>query len=87
MKKELCKLSRTSHKFRALPDHHSHQELNVARDNYAEAISKAKTQHWATYLEEATEEQLWTANKYLAEPVGDGGRTRIPTLKVTSEDG
>jgi ribonuclease HI len=87
MKKELCKLSHHSHKFRALPDHPSHQELKEARDKYAEEITKAKTQHWATYLEDATEEQLWTANKYLAEPVGDGGRTRIPTLKVASENG
>jgi hypothetical protein len=84
MKKHVGKLSDVSFKFRALPDHPSHQELKEARDKYAEEISKAKTQHWATYLEEATEEHLRTANKYLTEPVGDGGRTRIPTLKVNN---
>ena len=31
--------------------------------------------------------EIWTANKYLKEPVGDGGNPRIPTLKVKSAIG
>ena len=32
-------------------------------------------------------EELWTANKYIKEPTGDGGKTRIPTLKYKQADG
>jgi hypothetical protein len=87
MKKNVGKLSNISWKYRALPDHVSHDEYRAAKNKYAEEITSAKEQHWANYLEEATEAQLWTANKYLSEPTGDGGRARIPTLKVTHGDG
>jgi hypothetical protein len=38
-------------------------------------------------LEEADEEQLWIANRYISEPTGDGRCTWIPTLKVFLDDG
>lgn len=31
--------------------------------------------------------ELWTANKYLNEPVGDGGRARVPSLWAKDEHG
>ena len=31
--------------------------------------------------------EIWTANKYLKEPTGDGSLPRIPPLKTTNEDG
>jgi hypothetical protein len=31
--------------------------------------------------------EIWTANKYIKEPVGDGGNPRIPTLKVKNAAG
>src|SRR6202161_3976646 len=30
--------------------------------------------------------EIWTANKYLKEAVGDGGLPRIPPLKTTNEN-
>lgn len=30
---------------------------------------------------------IWTANKYLKSPVGDGGAPRIPKLKVKDDEG
>jgi len=79
------KLSRLAYKFRALPDHASHTELHKARNMYGEAIVKAKRGHWEEFLENAAEQDLWTANKYFKEPTGDGGKSRIPTLKVPRE--
>ena len=81
----LKKLSRLAYKFRALPDHASHTELRKARNEYGEAIVEAKRQHWEEFLENAAEQDLWTANQYFKEPTGDGGKSRIPTLKVTGE--
>jgi hypothetical protein len=57
----------------------------AARNKYGEAILDAKRQHWEEFLENAAEQDLWTANKYLREPMGDGGKSCIPTLKVVDE--
>jgi exonuclease III len=84
-KTDIKKLSRLAYKFRALPDHASHTELRKARNAYGEAIIEAKREHWEEFLENAAEQDLWTANQYFKEPTGDGGRSRIPTLKIPGE--
>jgi hypothetical protein len=73
MKKEVSKLSNESFQYCALENHKSHKEYRSKQNKYAEEITKAKEQHWITYLEEANEDHLWTANKYLSEPIGDSG--------------
>jgi len=87
MKKEGYRLSRTSYKFRALPKNRAHHEYKEHRRQFADAITIAKRQHWEDFLEEATEREMWIANKFIKEPVGDGGRPRIPTLKINTPDG
>lgn len=82
LRKQLNKLSAESYRFRAIEIHPSHRALRKIRNKYGNAIIEAKRQHWSDFLEEATADDIWTANKYLKEPVGDGGNPRIPTLKV-----
>lgn len=79
-KREKNKLSDLSYKLRALPDHPIHAEHATVRNKYGEAIHRAKLQHWTDWLLNATEREIWIANKYISSPAGDGGRTRIPTL-------
>ena len=69
------KLSCLAYKFRALPDHESHTELWKARNEYGEAIVKAKQGHWEEFLENTAEQDLWTANHYFKELMGDGGKS------------
>jgi hypothetical protein len=38
-------------------------------------------------LEEAMDRDLWTSNCYLRDPIGDGSKSRIPTLKVKDKNG
>src|SRR6266545_132851 len=40
-----------------------------------------------SYLEDMSASDIWTANKYLRDPVGDGGSPRIPTLQSKNEQG
>ena len=47
----------------------------------------AKEQHWKSFLEEITGTELWTAHRYMTSPIGDGGKARIPTLRVVEQDG
>ena len=82
MKKEINRLRAISFNYRALADHPSHEELRIKCNAYGESIVKAKRQHWTNYLEEMTATEIWTANKFIKEPAGDGGCPRIPTLKV-----
>ena len=79
------KLSRLAYRFRALPDHETHTELRKARNEYREAIVEAKCGHWEDFLENASEQDLWMANRYFREPTGDGGKSCILTLKVKDE--
>lgn len=86
-KYELNRLSGLSYRYRAVEGHSSHGELDKVRKRYASEIDKAKSEHWTEFLEEAMERELWIANKYVTNPTGDGGKTRIPTLKVVRPDG
>jgi len=87
LKKELNKLSRTCMRQRAVPDHPCHRECKTKANKYGEAILKEKCQHWMEFLEDVADNDLWTANSYIKELTGDGGKTHIPTLKVIMENG
>ena len=87
MKKEIDRLRALSYNFRAIANHHSHSKLRRLSNQYGEAIVQAKRQHWTTYLEEMNAADIWTANKFIREPAGDGGSPRIPTLKTKNEAG
>ena len=86
-RRELNRLRNTSYKNRAITDHPSHKELRLKSNRYGAQIIQAKRQHWTNYLEEMTAADIWTANKFIREPVGDGGSPRIPTLKVKGPNG
>jgi ribonuclease HI/endonuclease/exonuclease/phosphatase family metal-dependent hydrolase len=86
-RKELNRLRAASYRFRAIADHPSHEALRNGSSQYGEAIVQAKRQHWTNYLEEITAADIWTANKFIKEPVGDGGCPRIPTLKAKNDLG
>ena len=82
MKKELNKLRTEPFKLRTLTHHPIHDLHRQKSNQYGEEFLRAKRQHWTDYLEEISANKIWTANKYIKEPVGDGSSPRIPTLKV-----
>ncbi|KAF5335307.1 hypothetical protein D9611_011657 [Ephemerocybe angulata] len=86
-RKEKQKLSRAHARFRDLPDHPSHQEYRDKAVTYANISETTKKTHWTEWLEDATPKDMWTANGYVKQPPGDGGRPRIPALKVKGADG
>jgi ribonuclease HI/exonuclease III len=83
-RKGLNKLRTISYRNRTITDHPAHQELRTRSNKYGEDILQAKRQHWSDYLEDMDASGIWTANKYLREPAGDGGNPRIPTLRTTN---
>ena len=87
MRKELYKTRADSYRNRAIANDPSHSELKKKSNKYGEAIIKAKRSHWSSYLKDMTANEIWTANKYIREPVRDGGCPRIPMLKTKNAAG
>jgi ribonuclease HI len=87
MRRELNRIRLESYKFRTLTHHPSHRILRAKSKDFGEAIVRVKREHWENYLEEMTAEDIWMANRYLKEPIGDGGSPRIPTLRTKDEEG
>ena len=85
--KEKDKLSEQSYRMRGLPDHPIHAEHRRVRNKLKEEIRKAKQSHWMDYLEGLDKNSIYTANKYVTTPIGDGGRTSIPVLKYQNPQG
>src|SRR5260221_4521707 len=70
-----------------MPNHSIHRELKTQCNKYGENIIRTKKQHWADYLENMSGSDIWTANRYIKQPVGDGGSPRIPTLHTKDGEG
>ena len=80
-------LSSPSYRFRAIVEHPSHGAHKQIWSKYSEAIKQAKEQHWQAFLEGITGKELWTTHWYISSPTGNGGRARIPSLKVDNGNG
>ena len=87
LRKELKMLSKASHSFRAVQGHPSHRLRKEKAAAYDKTIRKTKKEHWVSWLEDASSNDLWIANRYITNPAGDGGRSHIPTLKTSDAEG
>jgi hypothetical protein len=87
IRKAKNKLSKVAYRWRGLPDHPAHQQHREVSKEYAKLIDSAKKEHWESWLLNASERDIWTANKYATDPPTDGGRTRMPTLIISNPDG
>ncbi|KIJ28469.1 hypothetical protein M422DRAFT_270244 [Sphaerobolus stellatus SS14] len=56
------------------------QEL---QHKYDKAMNKQKALHWKNWVEEITEQMVWTAHKYVTQPSASINTTRIPMLKTS----
>lgn len=87
LRKKKNRLANLSHRWRGLPDHPSHQDHQEATKIYAKSIETTKKDHWEEWLLNASEKDMWTANKYATDPPTDGGKSRIPSLNFTEPNG
>ena len=85
LRRQANRLGRQAHKLKSFPDNPIHEEHNAARRLYDKTLKDTKRQHWRDWLEKAEDPDIWTAHKYFSSPAGDGGKTRIPVLKYTSD--
>ena len=71
-----------SYKYRNHPAHPSHEEARRRRNDCSELIKKTKRDFWMEWLEGVNAKSVWDANRFISMPGSDGGRTKIPALKV-----
>ena len=86
LRQEANRKGRKASKYRNWPDHHTHEDKRIANKSFQKTLERTKRQHWRDWLEKAEDPDIWTAHKYASSPAGDGGKCRIPVLKVTKNN-
>ena len=87
LSEELKHLRKLAYKFRAIPTHECHKVLKEKEKHLDREIHTAKETHWREWLEGMADNDIWIASKYLTNPGGDGGKTRMPTLRSKDQQG
>ena len=80
------KLGRQSHQRGHEPEHDIHRQHDAAKKKYRKVLDHTKRHHWRDWLEKGEDPDLWTAHRYVSAPRGDGGKTRIPSLKFKVDE-
>lgn len=87
MRKKKTWLANVSFRWRGTPDHPSHLLHKESSKDYAKLIKTTKKEHWENWLLNASEKDIWTANKYATDTPTDGSKTRMPTLNFVDKEG
>jgi hypothetical protein len=85
LRRDANRKGRKASKLRNFPEHNIHKERKEANRLFKRTLERTKRQHWRDWLEKAEDPDIWTAHRYTAAPVGDGGKSRIPVLKITCD--
>src|SRR6202012_3866856 len=86
MRKAKNRLNALSYRLREDSGHPIHEEAKQCRKQYSDRILETKEEHWKQWLENATEHDIWIANRYISSSGGEGSRTRIPTMKAQEDE-
>jgi ribonuclease HI/exonuclease III len=78
-------LGNKSYTNRFSENHPSHETYRCARNDYAEHLQAAKTEHWAAWLSDISEAGVWDASRLVTGPASDGGKTRVPALQTKDQ--
>ena len=85
LKQEQQRLSKLSYRFRGIPNHPVHADYKNAANKLNNRIDETKREHWTDWLENASSQDIYTANKYVNSDPSDYSSARIPPLKTRNE--
>lgn len=80
-------LGKKAYQARLRPDDPIHEEFRKERNKYAEHIHSAKQEHWLSWIAQTDAENLFTLHRFISSSASEGGKARIPGLKVKDENG
>jgi len=81
------KLACRAYSRRGDPSDPVHAEYRTGRNAYGTMIDNAKKTRWENFLQSLDEKTVWSAHRYASGEPSDGGKTRVPTLKVREQSG
>lgn len=87
MRTEKERLGRRSFRHRADTAHSAHAEYRRYRNVYADNITAAKNDFWKAWIDSIDGKTIWDANRFLKRGPTDGGRARIPPIRVSEAGG
>ncbi|KAJ6447844.1 hypothetical protein C8R45DRAFT_763621, partial [Mycena sanguinolenta] len=64
-RKEKEKLAKLSYEHRAVADSPVHEQYRVARNTFSSRVRTARRRHWAEWLEQIDEAEVWTAGQLM----------------------
>ena len=83
LKKTQNRLSGKSFRFRHVRDHPVHVMYKAATNQFKSIMEETRSQDWTDWLESATQQDLYIANKYVTNEPSDYSSARVPTLKTS----
>ena len=84
LKKAQNRLSNKSHKFCHVWDHPAHAEYKAVANKFKDVMTETCNQDWIDWLEGASQQDLYLANKYISNEPSDYLNARIPALRIIS---
>ncbi|CAG7854336.1 SubName: Full=Uncharacterized protein {ECO:0000313/EMBL:CCA76494.1} [Serendipita indica DSM 11827] len=79
-----CTAYAESRRWRATPDHPSHQAYRVAQDKMKRTVRASKEEHWWNWIDNANDSDLWNINRFQKQSNSDGSREQVPPLKSSN---
>ena len=79
--------SRQAQCMKDYPNHPIHAQYTTTRNSYKDDIKKAKLACWEKWLDDADPSSIWNIGKYIRSGPSDGGKSRIPPISSTDQDG
>ena len=83
LKKTQNRLSNKSHKLRHVRNHPIHAEYKAASNKFKEVMTETRSQDWTDWLEGASQQDLYLANKYISSEPSDYSNAGIPALHIS----
>jgi ribonuclease HI/exonuclease III len=81
-RKRMKNLAKKSYQQRHNLIHPIHEEFRRARNDYSSHIQEVKASHWTSWINNIHEADMWNASRLVTGPSSDGGRARVPSLRV-----
>ena len=86
LKKQQNRISNKAFKLQHVIDHPIHKELKTATKKFKDIMQETRNQDWTDWLEAASQQDLYIANKYISNEPTDYSNTRIPSLRTVTNN-
>jgi ribonuclease HI/endonuclease/exonuclease/phosphatase family metal-dependent hydrolase len=84
-RKEVKRMAKKARRVDGIDGHPDIDKYRTARNEFADALRKAKNAHWVTWMNELDGHTIWDAHRLVKAEASDGGAARVPVLRVREQ--